>query len=97
MFVNSAWLCISHFRYVWDNSIFFYQAGRRQKKKMAENESDKATKTLVQNLLKSHAISEVLKKDDKKPASSSGLKPSTSKAGKPDLFELPPLPEEFKR
>jgi hypothetical protein len=77
--------------------FFFYQAGRRQKKKMAEFESDKATKTLVQNLLKSHAISEVLKKDDKKPASSSGLKPSTSKAGKPDLFELPPLPEEFKR
>lgn len=64
---------------------------------MAEFESDKATKTLVQNLLKSHAISEVLKKDDNKPASSSGTKPSTSKAGKPDLFELPPLPEEFKR
>ncbi|XP_076096538.1 DNA excision repair protein ERCC-5-like [Mytilus galloprovincialis] len=71
-------------------------AGRREKKEFAELESDKATKNLVQNLMKSHAINAVLKKDDSSKHSSSGPKPSTSNQGKPDMFELPPLPEEFK-
>ncbi|CAC5405682.1 ERCC5 [Mytilus coruscus] len=71
-------------------------AGRREKKEFAELESDKATKNLVQNLMKSHAINAVLKKDDSSKCSTSGPKPSTSNQGKPDLFELPPLPEEFK-
>ncbi|OPL21298.1 dna cells repair protein complementing xp-g, partial [Mytilus galloprovincialis] len=46
--------------------------------------------------MKSHAINAVLKKDDSSKHSSSGPKPSTSNQGKPDMFELPPLPEEFK-
>lgn len=75
----------------------YIQAGRREKKEFAELESDKATKNLVQNLMKSHAINAVLKKDDSSKHSSSGPKPSTSNQGKPDMFELPPLPEEFKR
>lgn len=68
---------------------------------MAEVEGDKASKKILDNLLKSHALKEVMKKGHASTDSSSSMsQPSTSSQSqdstqKPDLFQLPPLPEEF--
>lgn len=70
---------------------------------IAEVEGDKASKKILDNLLKSHALKEVMKKGHASTDSSSSVsQPSTSSqsqqsAQKPDLFQLPPLPEEFAR
>ncbi|XP_056005914.1 DNA excision repair protein ERCC-5-like isoform X3 [Ostrea edulis] len=70
---------------------------------MAEVEGDKASKKLLDNLLKSHALKEVLNKGHASTSSSSiTSQPSTSRQSqgttqKLDLFQLPPLPEEFIR
>lgn len=70
---------------------------------MAEVEGDKASKKILDNLLKSHALKEVMKKGHASTDSSSSMsQPSTSSQSqdstqKPDLFQLPPLPEEFAR
>lgn len=70
---------------------------------MAEVEGDKTSKKLLDNLLKSHALKEVMNKGHASTASSSSSSmPSTSSQSqesteKRDLFQLPPLPEEFIR
>ncbi|XP_061180029.1 DNA excision repair protein ERCC-5 homolog [Saccostrea echinata] len=84
-------------------------ASRRERKMVAEVEGDKASKKLLDNLLKSHALKEVLNKGHASTAGNSNVsqpststQPSTSSqsqetAEKRDLFQLPPPPEEFVR
>lgn len=78
-------------------------ASRREKKMMAEVEGDKASKKILDNLLKSHALKEVMKKGHASTDSSSSMSQSSTSSQsqdsiqKPDLFQLPPLPEEFAR
>ncbi|KAK3095676.1 hypothetical protein FSP39_017483 [Pinctada imbricata] len=68
-------------------------AARRERKEFAEVESDKASKKLLDNLMKSHAIKEVL--GENQPGTSSPGKSSVTTKNKADLFMLPPLPENF--
>ena len=72
-----------------------YQAARRERKEFAEVESDRTSKKLLDNLMQSHAVKEVLGETSGQ-GSSKGSRPSSSKA-KADMFELPPLPENFQR
>ncbi|XP_060079730.1 DNA excision repair protein ERCC-5-like [Ylistrum balloti] len=67
-------------------------AFRRENRELAEKESSKTNQKLLQNLMKSQAIKEVLG-DDAGP-SKSQLSTSTKSR---DMFELPPLPAEFLR
>ncbi|KAK6194880.1 hypothetical protein SNE40_000416 [Patella caerulea] len=65
-------------------------AARRERKEFAEKESGKASRKLLENLMKSHAVKAALGQD------TSGVQPGPSSFNsnrKPDVFELAPLPD----
>ncbi|XP_050394306.1 DNA excision repair protein ERCC-5 [Patella vulgata] len=65
-------------------------AARRERKEFAEKESGKASRKLLENLMKSHAVKAALGQD------TSGVQPGPSSLNsnrKPDVFELAPLPD----
>ncbi|KAL3847457.1 hypothetical protein ACJMK2_018363 [Sinanodonta woodiana] len=64
---------------------------RRERREFAEQESGQATRKLLTNLIRSQAISHVLGEGEGSIPNTSVLKLSSSK--KPDMFELPPIPE----
>ncbi|KAK3605617.1 hypothetical protein CHS0354_027283 [Potamilus streckersoni] len=64
---------------------------RRERREFAEQESGQATRKLLTNLIRSQAISHVLGEGEGSIPVTSVLKLSSSK--KPDMFELPPIPE----
>ncbi|XP_021372076.1 DNA repair protein complementing XP-G cells homolog [Mizuhopecten yessoensis] len=65
---------------------------RRETREFAEKESTKTNQKLLQNLMKSRAVKEVLG-DNAGPSTSQV--PTSNRAR--DMFELPPLPPEFLR
>lgn len=70
----------------------YKKASRREKKEFAEKEGNRTNKKLLENMMRKHAIKEVL--GENAPSTSADI---PRKRTAEDVFQLPPLPEEFKK